>query len=147
MEREKLGVQGHAAARVALAGTADVVERGSDGARDRLDGEGEPVLVGEVEQSRQTIEVAIEVPVAVGKLPEVEDDDPGAETTGDPAVEREAVEVGVVARERGPGPFVGVGGDERQPTGGRRRRARPRWSRSTPRARSPGCARGCGDDR
>ena len=36
----------------------------------------------------QAVEVALEVAVAVGKLPEVEDDEPGAELARDPAVER-----------------------------------------------------------
>ena len=89
---EELGVERDPAALVALARAADVVERRADRAGDRLDGEREAVLLGDVEQRRQAVEVPLEVAVAVGELPEVEDDEPGAELAGDAAVEGEAGE-------------------------------------------------------
>ena len=112
---EELGVDRHPAARVALAGAEDVVDRRADRARDRLDRQHEAVLLGDVEQRRQAVEVPLEVAVAVGKLPEVEDDEPGAELAGDPAVEAEAGDVRLVGGERRAGALVRMRGDDRQP--------------------------------
>jgi len=91
-----------------------IIERRADRARDRLDRQGDAVLFGDVGERGQAIEVALQVAVAVGKLPQVEDDEPRSELARDPAVEREPREIGIVAGEGRTRPLVGVGGDERQ---------------------------------
>src|SRR5262249_3862736 len=108
------GIEGDAAPRVALARAADVLDGRAGRAGDGLDGEREAVLLRGVEQAGETVEVPLEIAIPVRKLPEVEDERPGAERARDPAVQRELLECRAIAREGRADRLLGVCGDDRQ---------------------------------
>jgi len=89
VEGEELGVERRAAARISLEREAQVRERGPGAPDDRLDREGDVVRVRRVQAGRQLLQVALDLLVAVGQLPQVENERLRPERRGGAAVHLE----------------------------------------------------------
>ena len=115
VEGEELGVQDCHAPRLPLDRAGHVHERRSDAARDRLDSKRETGALGDVRAGWQEREVALEVAVAERQLPQVQDQEPGADTSGQPCAALEPVDGARVALAQ-PGAYrlLGVRGRDRK---------------------------------
>ena len=120
VEAQKLGVERDLATGIALQREPQVRERRSRDAGNRLDGEHHAVRLRGVQAGGEAIEVALELTVAVGPLPEMEHERLGTERGGGATVHLERRErlvglVAVVTCEPYADRLVRMHGGKRQP--------------------------------